>query len=198
MAPIIDPEEDYLTIVAAEERIAASEAKRRKEMDEAHANLKGASRTLASLMRSDWCLLALSKVLEAARISSTRPASVPSAKSHATALNELDGSRLSLAKSISDAEGLVASKEAELTALKEEARRLEEYDPAAEHEKELDGTACVPLLLRDQNVSLICVFSLRLQLYKGLGFEPVANKNGKLTKMLVRGSLFCSHSLHLA
>lgn len=141
MAPIIDPEEDYLTIVAAEERIAASEAKRRKEMDEAHANLKGVFHRLTSRPSSHFRLLALSKVLEAARISSTRPASVPSAKSHATALNELDGSRLSLAKSISDAEGLVASKEAELTALKEEARRLEEYDPAAEHEKELDGTA---------------------------------------------------------
>jgi kinetochore protein Spc24 len=35
----------------------------------------------------------------------------------------------------------VASKEGELTALKETVRRLEDYDPAAEHEKELDGTA---------------------------------------------------------
>jgi hypothetical protein len=42
MRPIIDPEEDYLTIVAAEESIAASEAKRRKHLEEAHANLKGA------------------------------------------------------------------------------------------------------------------------------------------------------------
>lgn len=92
---------------------------------------------------------ALSRVLEAARISSTRPASVPSAEAHAKNLNELDISRLSLAKSISDAEGLVISREAELAALKEEARRLEDYDPAVEHEKELDGTAYVSRLTAD-------------------------------------------------
>ena len=46
MRPIIDPEEDYLTIVAAEESIAASEAKRKKQMEEAHANLKGAHPTM--------------------------------------------------------------------------------------------------------------------------------------------------------
>lgn len=92
---------------------------------------------------------ALSRVLEAARISSTRPASVPSAEAHAKNLNELDISRLSLAKSISDAEGLVISREAELAALKEEARRLEDYDPAFEHEKELDGTAYVSRLTAD-------------------------------------------------
>ena len=68
---------------------------------------------------------------------------MPSAEAHALALNELDRNRLALAKAISDAGGLVASREAELTALKEEARRLEQYDPAAEHEKELDGTASV-------------------------------------------------------
>jgi hypothetical protein len=41
MLPIIDPEEDYLTIVAAEEKIASTETKRKKELEEAHANLKG-------------------------------------------------------------------------------------------------------------------------------------------------------------
>lgn len=56
-------------------------------------------------------------------------------------LNELENSKLSLAKAISDAEGLAGSKEAELAALKEEARRLEAYDPAVEHTKELDGSA---------------------------------------------------------
>lgn len=87
------------------------------------------------------CLSALSKILEAARISSTRPASVPSAELHAGTLNELDITRLSLAKSISDAEGVVASREAELASLKEEARKLEDYDPTLEHKSELDGTA---------------------------------------------------------
>jgi kinetochore protein Spc24 len=41
MRPIIDPEEDYLTIVAVEQTVTASEAKRKKEVEEAHANLKG-------------------------------------------------------------------------------------------------------------------------------------------------------------
>ncbi|KAJ6630665.1 hypothetical protein B0H10DRAFT_1982272 [Mycena sp. CBHHK59/15] len=148
---VVVPDDDYLTLVGAEEKIATAEAKRRKELDDVHATLK-----------------ALSKVLDAARVSSTRPTSVPSAQAHTSSLNELDVSRLSLAKSIKEAEGLVANKEAELTALKEEARRLEDYDPATEHEKELDGTA------------------LRLQIYKGLGFEPLLDKYGNVNKMLVR------------
>ncbi|KAJ3540468.1 hypothetical protein NMY22_g4282 [Coprinellus aureogranulatus] len=134
MLPIIDPEEDYLTIVAAEEKIIASETKRKKELEEAHAKLK-----------------ALTKIYESARISSTRPASVPSQQAHVSLLNELENSKLSLAKAISDAESLAGSKDAELAALREEARALEAYDPAAEHAKELDGSV------------------LRLQLIKGVG-----------------------------
>ena len=42
MLPIIDPEEDYMTIVAAEEKIIASETKRKKELEEAHAKLRSA------------------------------------------------------------------------------------------------------------------------------------------------------------
>ncbi|KAJ7694196.1 hypothetical protein B0H17DRAFT_1058147 [Mycena rosella] len=148
---VVVPDDDYLTLVAVEETIAAADAKRRKELDELHSNLK-----------------ALSKILDSARLSATRPSSVPSAETHTSTLNELDISSLSLAKSIKEAEGVVASKEGELTALKEEARRLEDYDPAAEHEKELDGTV------------------LRLQIYKGLGFEPVLDKHGNVAKMLVR------------
>lgn len=81
------------------------------------------------------------KQLEASRISSKRPASVPSEQAHAKALNELDRMNLDLVKSISDTESLVASQEAELARLKDETRRLEEYDPALEHQKELDGSA---------------------------------------------------------
>ncbi|KAF7363297.1 putative kinetochore protein spc24 [Mycena sanguinolenta] len=149
---VIVPDDDYLTLVAAEETIAAAEAKRRKELDELHSNFK-----------------ALSKTLESARISATRPSAVPSADAHTSTLNELDIASLSLAKSIKETEGSVASKEGELTALKETARTLEDYDPALEHEKELDGTA------------------LRLEIYKGLGFEPVPDKHGNIAKMLVRG-----------
>lgn len=49
MAPIIDPEEDYLTIVAAEERIAFAEAKRKKELEEAHTAMKGLYETIMIL-----------------------------------------------------------------------------------------------------------------------------------------------------
>ena len=83
--------------------------------------------------------------MEAARVSSTRPASVPSSETHAATLNELDSTNLSMAKAISDCETLLANKEAELAALKDEARRLETYDPAVEHGKELDGTLYVAL-----------------------------------------------------
>lgn len=94
----------------------------------------------------DMHLPALTRVMDAARVSSTRPASVPSEQAHLSALNDLDGSRLSLAKAISDAETMLGSKDAELSALKDEARRLEVYDPAADHEKELDGNKYVSIL----------------------------------------------------
>jgi len=41
MRPIIDPKDDYVNIIDAEQKLAASEAKRKKELEEAHANLKG-------------------------------------------------------------------------------------------------------------------------------------------------------------
>ncbi|KAJ7582830.1 hypothetical protein C8J56DRAFT_955838 [Mycena floridula] len=160
MAPIINPDEDYLTIVAAEEKIGESDARKRKEIEEAHANLK-----------------ALTKLLEAARKSSTRPTTVPSEKAHTATLNELDGSKLSISKAISDAEGVFASKEAELAALKDEVRRFEQFDPAQEHEKDLDGNP------------------LRLQIYKGMGFESVMDKNGNVIKMLVRAQSGDVHSV---
>lgn len=56
-------------------------------------------------------------------------------------------------KTIQDMEGEIGSKEVELAALKEEARKLEEYDPATEHEKEMDGDVCVL-----KSISSISVF----------------------------------------
>ncbi|KAI0080559.1 hypothetical protein K474DRAFT_1657704 [Panus rudis PR-1116 ss-1] len=157
MIPIIDPEEDYLTIAAAEEQMAITEAARKKELEDAHNKLR-----------------ALARTLDQARASATRPASVPSAEQHTAMLNELDASRLSLAKAINDAESALATKEAELARLKEETTELEQSDPAAEHD--LDAT------------------TLRLAMYKGLGFEPVTDKNGHVTKMLIRargGDVHC-------
>ena len=40
MIPIIDPEDDYLTIAAAEEQMALTHGARQKELGEAHAKLR--------------------------------------------------------------------------------------------------------------------------------------------------------------
>ncbi|ETW85495.1 hypothetical protein HETIRDRAFT_309730 [Heterobasidion irregulare TC 32-1] len=151
MAPVIDPDEDYLTVAAMEEQMTKRSVQRKREYEDAHGKLK-----------------ALSRILDAVRTSSTRPPSVPSAEIHAETVNELDASGLSLAKAINDAESAVSRKEAELARLKEEARALEKSDPAAEHD--LDGT------------------TLRLQIFRGLGFEPVLDKDGNIEKMLVEST----------
>jgi len=131
-----------MTISAVHDRIDKESTERRKELEKAHANLKGTS---FALHRAP-CLViyicrpaALARVLDAARTSSTRPPSVPSAEQHAKNLNHLDAARISFAKALNDADSSVTSKQAELTRLKEELRELEESDPAAEYE--LDGTA---------------------------------------------------------
>ncbi|KAH7926620.1 hypothetical protein BV22DRAFT_1127977 [Leucogyrophana mollusca] len=162
MTTIIDPADDYLTITAAEEQMRINYDRGKRENDEAYANLKGLS--------------SLTRVLDAARKSSTRPPNVPTAEQHSAHLNELDATRLSLAKAIRDGEGSLATKEAELAALKEEARALEASDPARDHQLELDGTA------------------LRLQIYRGMGFNPVAEEDGTVTKMLITsesGDIHC-------
>ncbi|KAI0041544.1 hypothetical protein FA95DRAFT_681289 [Auriscalpium vulgare] len=155
---IIDPKDDYLKIVAAEEEMNLRAATRKKEVDKDYANLK-----------------ALSRILEAARTSATRPPSVPSADEHADQLNQLDATRLTMAKAINDAEGVLASKEAELARLKEEVKALEESDSAAEHD--LDGTM------------------LKLQIYRGLGFKPVdaAVDGAGRVKMLVQSGSGDTH-----
>ena len=126
-------------------------------------------------------------VLDAARTSSTRPPSVPSEEAHAKILNDLDALRLSLAKSINDAEGILATKEAELAHLREECATLETSDPANEHE--LDATAyvsrSVKLNLAAPNLTEF-LRSLKLTFFKGLGFEPVLDKKGRVQKLLVR------------
>ncbi|KAI6022717.1 hypothetical protein EDC04DRAFT_2869669 [Pisolithus marmoratus] len=151
MTTIIDPADDYLTITAAEEQMKINYMKAKRENDEAYSNLK-----------------ALSRVLEAARKSSTRPPDIPTPEQHAARLNELDGTRISLAKALRDAENSLASKEAELAALKEGARALEESDPAQIHQREIDGT------------------TLRLQIFRGMGFDMVLDSGGTASTMFIR------------
>ncbi|TFY78566.1 hypothetical protein EWM64_g5446 [Hericium alpestre] len=150
MGPVIDPEEDYLTIAAAEEQMAVRAASRRKELEEAHANLK-----------------ALAKIFDSARVSSTRPHTVPSAEQHGDNLNQLDATRLSLMKAVNDVESALSSKESELARLKEEVRMLEGKDPAAEHD--MDGAA------------------IRLQIYKSMGLQPVLDKKLKAEEIIIKG-----------
>ena len=153
MVTIIDPEDDYLTIAAAEEQMALTHETRQKELSEAHAKLRRESPTHSQLFgclpsylitACLWCFLShmysvLAKALEAARASATRPSTIPSAEEHVAHMNDLDATRLSLAKAINDAESALAGKEAELARLKEETHSLETSDPAAEHD--LDATA---------------------------------------------------------
>ena len=63
---------------------------------------------------------------------------MPTAEQHTENLNQLDATHLAIAKALSDAQGALTSKDAELARLKEEARKLEQSDPAVE--EELDGT----------------------------------------------------------
>jgi len=137
---LVDPKDDCMTISAVHDRIDKESVERRKELEKAHANMKG---TPLLLYRAPYIKIcrpaALARVLDAARTSSTRPPSVPSAEQHAKNLNHLDAARISFAKGLNDADSSVTSKQAELTRLKEELRELEESDPAAEYE--LDGTA---------------------------------------------------------
>ena len=59
MLPIMNPDDDYLTIVAAEDKIASSEAKRKKELEVVHTNLN-----LKCLFLSRSCFLLISTTNE--------------------------------------------------------------------------------------------------------------------------------------
>ena len=64
---------------------------------------------------------------------------MPSAAEHSRKLNELDGARFELFKSIKEAEETLATKEAELSRLKDDLKLLEAREVV--DEVELDGAA---------------------------------------------------------
>ncbi|KAI6005895.1 hypothetical protein EDD15DRAFT_2214597 [Pisolithus albus] len=165
MTAIIDPADDYLTITAAEEQMKINYAKAKRENDEAYSNLK-----------------ALSRVLEAARKSSARPPDVATPEQHAARLNELDTTRISLAKALRDAENSLASKEAELAALKEGARALEESDPAQIHQHEIGWHNLI-------------ASRIRLQIFRGMGFDLVLDSGGAASTMFIRAESGDVHTL---
>ena len=81
------------------------------------------------------------RALEAAKISCSRPTSVPSASGHEKMINDLDSNRRSHLKAIDNAEGVLTAKESELGALKEKLRELEMKDVAREVSGGLDSSA---------------------------------------------------------
>ncbi|EJD46039.1 hypothetical protein AURDEDRAFT_63428 [Auricularia subglabra TFB-10046 SS5] len=119
-------------------------------------------------------LRALARQLEGAKVAATRPKGVPSEAEHTARLNELEAAKLAVAKSINEAEDLLSAREAELIELNEEERALNRTDATAEHE--LDST------------------TLKLELIRGMGFEPVTDKDGVLRKVLVRSLV--SNEIH--
>ena len=139
-----------MTISVVHDRIDKESTERRKELEKGPRKSEGYAlsslpSTLAWHQTGFFCIIkichpaALARFLDAARTSSTRPPSVPSAEQHAKHLIRLDTARISLAKDLNDADDSVTSKQAELTRLREQLRELKESDPAAEYE--LGGTA---------------------------------------------------------
>jgi len=116
------------------------------------------------------------RALEAAKISCSRPTSVPSASGHEKTINDLDNNRRSHLKAIDNAEGVLTAKESELGVLKERLRELEMKDVAREVSGGLDSSA------------------LGLEIWRAMGFEPIVDSDGRLAKMIVRtrsGDVHC-------
>lgn len=131
---MLDPTEDFDNITTAEEHMRSVAANRAQTLEEQYAELKGTRCIQEDLV---FCLhhtAVLSRNLDSAKSSSTRPPTVPSEDAHARTLTDLDALRISLAKSINDAESQLASREAELSALKKQRLELESRDPANEHQ----------------------------------------------------------------
>jgi len=142
-----------MTISVVHDRIDKESTERRKELEKGPRKSEGyALSCLPSTLAWHqtgflFCIIkicrpaALACSLDAARTSSTRPPSVPSAEQHAKDLDHLDAARIFLAKALNDADSSVTSKQADLTRLKEELREFGEIDPDPAAEYELDGTA---------------------------------------------------------
>jgi kinetochore protein Spc24 len=81
----------------------------------------------------------LEKKVHAAKLSSQRPANVPTRAEHAQRLDELDNQRHQLVKAIEEVESLANDRDAEYARLKQELKELNERDVA--EEADLDGTA---------------------------------------------------------
>jgi len=159
LRPVIVPDDDFMAADALQQHIASTQAERTKELESINDKVKG-----------------LLRALEAAKVSCSRPPSVPSASGHERTINELDHNRRSHLKAIDNAEGTLTAKESELGALKEKLRELEMRDVAKEVASGLDSSA------------------LGLEIWRAMGFEPIVDSTSRLTKMMVRtrsGDVHC-------
>ena len=73
LRPVMDPEEDFMTIVAAEEGMNAADAKRKEELSQAHAKLKSASLDFLSVYSSKTSSLRLDTVVRGSEGGSNTP-----------------------------------------------------------------------------------------------------------------------------
>ncbi|KAL1680829.1 hypothetical protein EV122DRAFT_275767 [Schizophyllum commune] len=100
--------------------------------------------------------------------SATRPASLPTAEAHAAAMNELEDARINLQKAASDLDDKQMATQASLALWRKKLASLNELDQVSQHLEDVDSSV------------------LRLQLFRGLGFEPLLDDDHRVLKMLVR------------
>jgi len=160
LRPVIVPDDDFMAVEAIQQQIRNAQATRTKDLENVNDKLKG-----------------LLRALEAAKLSCSRPTSVPSASGHEKMINELDSNRRSHLKAIDNAESVLTAKESELGALKAKLKALETRDVAREVADGLDGS------------------ELRLGIWRAMGFEPVLDSTGAVAKMIVRTRTGDVHSL---
>ena len=136
------PDDDFMVVEALQQQIANTQAGRTKDLEGINDKVKGKTGVVkAIVVRIKRKSAGLVRALEAAKISCSRPVSVPSASGHEKMINELDSNRRSHLKAIDNAEGVLTAKESELGALKEKLRGLETKDVAKEVANGLDSSA---------------------------------------------------------
>ncbi|KAL1748120.1 hypothetical protein HDZ31DRAFT_60654 [Schizophyllum fasciatum] len=151
MTGLIDGSDECTTIETADTLLAEKEERRQQELEEATKKYK-----------------AQAKLLEQARKSSTRPASLPTAEAHAAAMNELEDARINLQKAASDLDDKQMATQASLALWRKKLASLNELDQVSQHLEDVDSSV------------------LRLQFFRGLGFEPLLDEDLNLSKVLVR------------
>jgi len=156
----VDPSEDFIAVTEAEEAMKQAAARRAKEATDVRDSIRD-----------------LSHQLEAARMSATRPRTLPSEAQHTIMLQDLSETQMSLAKGVNEAQDMLRNKETELNRLRTEEKDLEARDEPTAHR--LDST------------------TLRMQFARGLGFRPILDHKGGLDTVLVMSTTNDVHRVPL-